>query len=74
VITSSITPAHHTPQPHRQRKKTAAPHGVAMLPTPVHCPLDLLSARPPAPERKLRLPVSEVPGWAKPLLWPFIVL
>jgi len=34
----------------------------------------LLDARPPAPAGRLQVRVSEVPGWAKPLLWPFIVL
>jgi hypothetical protein len=34
----------------------------------------LLNARPPAPVSKFRVRVSEVPGWAKPLLWPFLVL
>lgn len=34
----------------------------------------LLASRPPAPEGKFRVPVRDVPGWAKPLLWPFIVL
>jgi hypothetical protein len=35
---------------------------------------DLLQAQPPAPQGKFRVPVWEVPGWAKPLLWPSIVL
>jgi len=34
----------------------------------------LLNARPPAPVSKFRVPVSDAPGWAKPLLWPFLVL
>jgi hypothetical protein len=34
----------------------------------------LLNARPPAPEGQFRVPVFELPAWAKPLLWPFIVL
>ena len=34
----------------------------------------LLNARPPTPVSKFRDRVSEVPGWAKPLLWPFLVL
>ena len=34
----------------------------------------LLNSRPPAPEGKFQVRVWEVPGWAKPLLWPFIVL
>ncbi len=35
---------------------------------------DLLNARPPAPAGKFQVRVSEVPRWAKPLLWPFLVL
>ncbi len=34
----------------------------------------LLSASPPPPEGKFQVCVSELPGWAKPLLWPFILL
>ena len=34
----------------------------------------MLNTRPPAPEGKFQVRVWEVPGWAKPLLWPFIVL
>lgn len=34
----------------------------------------LLSSRPPVPGGTLQARVSEVPAWAKPLLWPFIVL
>ena len=34
----------------------------------------LLKARPPAPLRKFQVRAPEVPGWAKPVLWPFLVL
>jgi len=34
----------------------------------------LLNSRQPAPEGKFQVKVSEVPEWAKPMLWPFIAL
>ncbi len=35
---------------------------------------DLLNRRSPRPEGEFQIRVSELPEWAKPLLWPFIVL
>jgi len=34
----------------------------------------LLASRPPLRGGELRVRVRDVPGWAKPLLWPFIAL